>query len=340
MRLAFVTALIVLFPGYTWSYSVFSGYGMGEIVWGNAIGRGRGSISVLNIPETMSLELSFASDFISSREGKYRRSDFAFNLPCTRYFIPLPNEFGIDLGLRNFLNMDFNIKSSQDTIGEETYTRYINGKGGVNIASLEITKRVKGLSLRGGLSFLFGSFVERWTTDFDKGKDIVDTLEMNLLGKGVTFALSYRFEDLTFALNYAFPVKVKGKNHNYLFPWRREFTSLYEVSDNLCILSGIWVSPWGSFKVDGNSPKTRFWSSSKISLGMEYLKESTILRCGVYTMSWYYGNIKENMCSLGMGVPFKDGEFNLSLELGRRSNPDIAEYVLRLCATFIGREKW
>jgi len=142
MRLAFVTALIVLFPGYTWSYSVFSGYGMGEIVWGNAIGRGRGSISVLNIPETMSLELSFSSDFISSREEKHRRSDFAFNLPCTRYFIPLPDEFGIDLGLRNFLNMDFNIKSPQDTIGEETYTQYINGKGGVNIASWEITKRI------------------------------------------------------------------------------------------------------------------------------------------------------------------------------------------------------
>jgi len=99
MRLAFATALIVLFPSCTWSYSVFSGYGMGEIVWGNAIDRGRGSISGLNIPKATSFELSFSSDFISSREGKHRRNDFAFNLPHTRYYIPLPDELGIDLGL-------------------------------------------------------------------------------------------------------------------------------------------------------------------------------------------------------------------------------------------------
>jgi hypothetical protein len=340
MRLTFATVLIILFPSYAWSYSVFSGDGMGEVIWGNAIDRGRGSISDLSIPKATAFELSFSSDFISSREGKNRRNDFAFNLPATRYYIPLPDEFGLDLGLRNFLNMDFNIQSPQDTIGAEAFTQYINGKGGVNIASLEVTKKIKNLSIKGGLSFLFGSFVEKWTTDFDEGEDIVDTLEMNFSGKGITFALSYRFEELTLALTYAFPVKVKGKNHNYSFPWVRELTALYKINDKLNILSGFWASPWGDFKVDGNSPTTKFLSSSKISFGMEYFKESTTLRCGFYHMSWYYGDIEENILSMGIGVPFKDGEVNFSLEFGRRSNPDIAEDVIRLCATFIGTEKW
>jgi len=236
--------------------------------------------------------------------------------------------------------MDFNIRSPEDTLGAETYTRHINGKGGINIASLEVTKRIKDLSLKGGLSFLFGSFVETWETDFGEGKDVVDTLEMNFLGKGITFALSYSFEELTLTLSYALPVKVKGKDHNYSFPWIRELTTLYKVSDKLHLLSGFWVSPWGDFKVDGNSPKTSFLGSSKVSLGFEYFRESTTLRCGIYHMSWYYGGITENMLSLGVSVPFKDGEINLSLELGRRSNSDIAEDVIRLCTTFIGTEKW
>lgn len=339
--LLFLTSHFLL-PTSIHAYSLFSGAGLGEPIDGyTAQARALGGLNHFELPQKLTLELSFMSEVIScqSADGDedevFKTHDFT--LPAMRYFLPLPRGFGIDLGINEVLNLDFDIESDTLEYAGEPYLSRVTGRGSASIAKIGIGKHLGPTALELGGFWAFGSATEEWVTDFINLRDTYDTLSSKFFGSGVMGCFAFNLDRLSFSAQYFSNAQlISQPEADQLSAERLEFPARFSTS--------IWVKPAPQVIIGGGISRW-FWSDSfaamtKFSLGGEWKVRPIILRGGVYTTTWYYGDVQEKVGSLGIGIPLKSlCTIDFSFEFGKRQGYGLEETIYRACITIAGKEE-
>ncbi|MCK4352364.1 hypothetical protein KAW65_03040 [candidate division WOR-3 bacterium] len=327
-----------LLPTSSYAYSLFSGIGLGEPVEAyTALSRGMGGLYKFELPRELTFECSFLSEIIDEN-GK--ATNFDFTLPYIRYIIPLPKGIGIDIGLNEVLNLNFDIESQWewDATALDSVQRRVKGKGSASMAKIGIGKKwrsgevgsgnYKYITFEVGGFWVFGSAQEEWVTDFINLHDVYayDTLNLNFSGRGGMAYISGKFNKFNLSAAYFSGANLTSKSD---LPTRFKaaiwYTPIPKLNLGIGLINWRWKTPF--------KPMTRF------SLGSEWTFPTVILRGGFYKGNWYYGDIKEMIGSLGLSIPLKSLlSIDLSFEFGRRWSPLLEERIYRTCITLQGKE--
>lgn len=312
--------------------SVFSSVGYGEYVgFGDAIERGMAGAKVFLTPEVHTFKVTFVTDFLRIKDKENIRDEREFSVYDIRYYLPLPNKFGLAFSLTNLLSRNFYIESRDNQIGDIRYDRIVTGSGGTHLTSFALYKSFPSFSFGLGGLLPFGETEEIWETNFtsseyDKTIDIVsDTTH----GYGLISQIRFQYKRMDISLLY----------YNYFnsleLPPQVSMALLYAMNPNWTIGANIDMELWGC--VDNN-----FSTGTNLGLAISNNRGRYTLRSGVFSRSWYYRDIRELGGCLGTSYLFPDrlGELSIALEAGRRGWEDIEELFVRLSVTLCGKEIW
>ncbi|MDI6839907.1 MAG: hypothetical protein QMD71_03475 [bacterium] len=318
-----------LLLGSAYCYSLFSGGGLGEPVEvQNAAYIGMGGIQKFKLPSQLTFEFSMVLEIVDE-DGK--ATNFDFTLPYVRYVLPLPKEvapqgMGIDIGLNEVLNLNFDIHSPWEELYGDSVQRRVKSRGSASIGKIGIGKNFSSIAVELGGFVVFGSAQEEWVTDFKTMHDAYDTLRLKFFGPGYLASIGLDFWKFGLSASYLSHAKLTSNTN---LPSRVvasiSYTPIEKATVEIGVTSWQWSSP--------------FKPMNRVSVGGKYEISPLILRCGFYTNNWYYGDIKERVGALGLGIPLKSlCTIDLSFEFGKRWNPILEERIYRACITLQGKE--
>lgn len=317
--------LVSCFPTPLFSYSIFSGAGLGEPIYNDEFSRMfSGAVSGGEIPKDLTFECSFRGEFVTTKKDNLESQTFGFTFPYFKYFLPLPKKMGVEVGLSELLNLDYEVEDSIRHLGPDSVIRSVSSKGSANSFNVGFGGKVGALSLLAGGFIVFGSGTEVWQTNFvNLSQSSYDTLQLNFEGKGGLLALGFNFGNFKFSGKYFSEANLTTATK---LPARLNTSILF--SSNKFKIGGV-IEKWfwlGNYK-----------ETTKYSLGVEWDK----LYIGGYTTNWYYGDIKEKAGCLGVRIPFASlCNLSLNCELGQRGKLyGLEETFYRLNLTLCGKEE-
>lgn len=313
-------------------------------------------------------------DDAGEAESVYSNFDgFSFAVPLTKNLV-------IALGLSSVTRMDYNF-SFENELGSEIYEKSIEGSGGLNRTSLSLSYRphqMLALGFKG--DFIFGKFSETWRVQYNNisfDKTISDFTTMNW-GVGYTTGLMFMpnekwvvgavYSPATQIDNSTEALAFNASNSRILVYEEEEGTIDYPTSwglgltfypkTNFIISTEYLQTDWEDIAVN-QAIKSNIQSTSHYGLGLEWQpsKEQydSFLKRFSYRIGAYYkpiyvldahGNeIKEQMLTLGFGIPIKNlnSRIQLAFGYGKRGSLDkngISENLFRIHASIAGGEKW
>lgn len=300
------------------AYSLFSGDGLGELIeQEDAVSRGMGYIKIFDVPKALEFSISPYFEFVESKDESNRTYHNLFNISSVNFALPFPKRYFLRLALGKILDMDFDIKSKAQTIGDFQYTRYVRGKGGLKQGTIGIGRRFGDLMLEPGASVYFGEFCEQWE-DSINGNSILDTLRADFFGVAPICILSYTKKGLSMSFSYFHKINLDYFKLATIF----EGNFIYNLG-NLSLGAGF----------------RNYDNAKRNSLGVEYRKKRIVLKAGLAKNLWDYGGVEEWVISSGIGFNLKArSRIDFSIEYGDRKNDVLKEKVLRFYITIRGRE--
>jgi hypothetical protein len=329
MKKIYIISLLVVSVSTAYSYSLFSGAGLGEPIetW-NARARGMGGVFKFSSFTDLTYECSALFESVDS-DGKAENVDFT--LPYFKFWLPLPKMTAIDVELNQILNLDFDVESQWEEFGEDSVQRRVRGRGSASVGRVGVCKTLAPLTIEAGGFVVFGSSTEEWTTDFGGMTDVHDTEGMEFSGAGGMGLVGVELWKFDLSVGYFSNSDLSLKTR---LPQRFKASVFFSPLDRVRLAGGI--SRWGW--------EEPFDPMARISVGGEMDVRTVTLRAGFHTGNWYfeipeYGAIRETVGSAGIGISLKSlCQMDLSVEYGKRGNSLFEENVWRVGITFQGRE--
>ncbi len=286
-------------------------------------------------------------------ESVYSNFDgFSFAVPITQKFV-------FSLGISPLTRMDYAL-SLEESLGGESYTKTVEGKGGLNAASLAFSYHphsMVSIGLKG--DFLFGNMNENWKVDYDNSSFDVSKTDLSTLnwGTGITagivfiptkktivgaiyqpqIELSTESEVLFYNGNNYNVLADESRKGNVTYPssWGIGFT--YLPKSNWLMGFEYKQTNWEDIRINGNE-LSNIQSAGQMGMGLEWLPSTNqydnflrriAYRIGAsYTPSYILdvsGNeITEQLITVGFGLPVSNlnSRIDLALSYGTRGSLD------------------
>ncbi len=277
-----------------------------------------GYIKIFDVPKALEFSISPYFEFVESKDESNRTYHNLFNISSVNFALPFPKRYFLRLTLGKILDMDFDIKSKAQTIGDFQYTRQVTGRGGLKQGTIRIGKGFGNLILELGASVYFGEFCEQWELDFVDIEDTFDTLRADFFGIAPICILSYTKKGLSMSFSYFHKINLDYFKLATIF----EGNFIYNLG-NLSLGAGF----------------RNYDNAKRNSLGVEYRRKRIALRAGLAKNSLDYRGVEEWIISSGIGFNLKaSSKIDFSIEYGDRKNDVLKEKVLRFYITIRGRE--
>lgn len=321
----FYIVLILLFlKSSVYSYSLFSSQGNGEAITAPGLLR-------IGIPKEWNLEIGFLGELVNISQDATKVSNFDFTIPYVNWQLPLPKGFGLNAGLEELFNLNFDISSAGEQVGTDSIYKQIQSKGSVSMLRLSGKKNFFSFStIEFGGFMTFGSAQEIWTNNFvDLEKSFYDTLQTNFSGAGLIAGIGLEAGNFEAAINYYSKTDLQKTVIDTVELPARTIASLnYNIFQDLDI--GIGFENWAF-----SQPHT---SLNKLSILTEFGRKPKFL-LGCYNKQWYHKDITEKGGLLGINVSLKSlCKLGLNVEYGQREYSNLKEEVYRFYLSINGSE--
>jgi len=311
---------------------------------------------------------------VSASEGNFKSYYSNFNSMAAGF--PIKKNIGIQFGIVPETVSQFHLESAEH-IGDVTYTKSVEKKGGVNTFYLgtgfKILPRVY-LGTR--VDFLFGKIAEIWKLDFTDpifrdGKNTYNTKVWGInVGLGtlvqptpwLSVGASYwpsRTMRMRLEQRYDQPQITTSVSKDWTYPSKYGVGFSVRLKERWLFGADYWTQQWSKFAIDGQS-ESDLTDEHRLSLGAElggskdvfspFLKQIS-LRVGFYNHTLnvlgFQGNekITENVGTFGFGFPFGQGRgsIDFAFEAGTRGHLSVNSYkesIFRLKIFVTGGERW
>ena len=291
------------------------------------------------------------------------------------FAIPFGSGLNAAFGLAPFSRMDYQL-SYPNSIETESYTKSVEGSGGLNTFSFSLCWALRSnLSL--GLSghYFFGKFKERWDVDYDDPGFISskDEFTTKNWGFGLTTGFIYRpFRALTIGAIYTPEINLDNKttiSYIYLTEDKPDQGSIllpasWGVGTTFQIIRGVLLGieyyerNWSRLTInDTRIQGTR--DVNRLSVGGEILPNRNpeasffkrlAFRLGFTTQPYLsldpnQNSITEQWVTMGIGIPLymNAAQIDIALSYGKRGSLDsnnLSENMFRISLSLTGGEKW
>ena len=292
------------------------------------------------------------------------------------FVLPFGSGIGAALGLAPLTRMDYNL-TFQESLSGESYTKSVEGNGGVNTFTLSLFFTIKS-NLALGLSghYYFGKMEEKWQVSYD-GTGFLSTSDLfstTTHGYGFTAGIYYRpVASLSLGAICTPPVDVDTQTKTFYafnltqsedhagslrLPLSWGVGTTYHINETALVGIDFFYQDWTRLTInDQEIQQTR--KTYHIALGGEVTPSSdafgsiikrTAYRLGVAYQPYFSldpdGNtIHEGWVTLGLGMPFYQNRarVDVALGIGKRgslTSNGLSENLLRLTLAVSGGERW
>ena len=311
---------------------------------------------------------------VSASEGNFRSYYSNFNSMAAGF--PIKKNIGIQFGITPETISRFRLQSA-NSIGDVTYTKSVEKKGGVNTFYLGTGFKVlPRVYLGARFDFLFGKISETWKLDFTDPsfRDGKNTFSTKIWGVNVglgTFVqptswLSVgacywpsRKMRLRSDQQYYQPDITRSVSKNWTYPSKYGVGFGVKLKKRWLLGADYWTQKWSKLSIDGSSA-VDMTDERRLSFGAEFSGSEDIfsaflkqisLRAGFYTHTLnvlgFSGNekVSENVGTFGFGVPFGQGRgsIDFAFEAGTRghlSTNSYKESIFRIRVFVTAGEIW
>ncbi|NOY77992.1 MAG: hypothetical protein GXO76_09010 [Calditrichaeota bacterium] len=311
---------------------------------------------------------------VSANEGNFKSYYSNFNSMAAGF--PIKRNIGIQFGIVPETVSQFRLESAEH-IGDVTYTKSVEKKGGMNTFYLGTGFRIlPHIYLGTRVDFLFGKIAEIWKLDFTDptfrdGKNTYNTKVWGLnAGVGalirpahwLSVGASYwptRTMHMRLEQRYSQPQIITSTSKDWTYPSKYGVGFSVKLKNRWLFGADYWAQQWSKFAINGQADPD-MTDERRLSLGAElggnkdvfspFLKQIS-LRAGFYTHTLnvlgFQGNEKviENVGTFGFGFPFGKGRgsIDFAFEAGMRGHLSANSYkesIFRLKIFVTGGERW
>ena len=308
-------------------------------------------------------------------DGQESASSEYSNFDGFSFAIPLGSGIGISAGLAPLTRMDFAF-DFQETLSGESYTKSVEGKGGLNVFTLSVYSTLRS-NLAIGLSghYIFGMLKEEWTIDYNKMGFIQsdDLFSTENRGFGFTAGLFYRpFRPLSVGAVFSPNVRLNSQTEIYhiydsageshegsiSFPASWGFGTTIHIGEVGLIGGEFFQRNWTELTI--NDKKVQgIRNTQRLSVGCEIQPSKDFsaffLKRWTYRLGFSYqpyfsrdpdGNdITEYWITMGLRLPFSMNIalIDVAVGFGKRGSIEtnkLSEDLFRISVSLTGGEKW
>ena len=287
-----------------WAESVFSIYGMGEVIHtAETRARGMGGVglavnhqynlgflnpALCSIQKRASFIGMYMPESRTIQDKKQKVNLTNANFPIFKLVIPTVYRLHFGVGLSQIIDANYMVTSEEVVPNTDvSYIDRVEGQGGLYKASISTARKVIGsLAFGAEFDYYFGKKEQSWIKEFDN-PDYYNTEDMitnDMTGVGYSFGLLYQpFQKLSIGLVYNLKPQIHtDKTTSQLFGdesnWEEkeiELPSTYGVGlsykiKKFTIASDIFITDWNEFTINENIT-TKFVNSTRFGLGFEYI---------------------------------------------------------------------